>query len=54
MHHSHLLFALDNTLTFSDGSYVTRSQMELMFDVSGGSGGRTVALIVVHSGSNSG
>lgn len=33
-HVSRMVSALDNTLTFSDGSYVTRSQMEVMFDVS--------------------
>lgn len=31
---SRLVSALDHTLTFSDGSYVTRTQMEMMFDVS--------------------
>ncbi|KAK4315186.1 hypothetical protein Pmani_013582 [Petrolisthes manimaculis] len=29
---SRLVSALDHTLTFSDGSYVTRTQMEMMFD----------------------
>ncbi|MPC36609.1 Ecdysone-induced protein 78C [Portunus trituberculatus] len=31
-HVSRMVSALDNTLTFSDGSYVTRTQMEVMFD----------------------
>ncbi|XP_066940332.1 ecdysone-induced protein 78C-like isoform X2 [Macrobrachium rosenbergii] len=29
---SRMVSSLDNTLTFSDGSYVTRSHMEMMFD----------------------
>ncbi|XP_037803702.1 ecdysone-induced protein 78C-like [Penaeus monodon] len=31
-HISRMISSVDNTLTFSDGSYVTRSQMEMMFD----------------------
>ncbi|KAG7169548.1 Ecdysone-induced protein 78C-like [Homarus americanus] len=31
-HVSRMVSSLDNTLTFSDGSYVTRTQMEMMFD----------------------
>lgn len=33
VHISRMINALDSTLTFSDGSYITRQQMELMFDV---------------------
>jgi len=33
VHVSRMGSTLDNTLTFSDGSYITRQQMELMFDV---------------------
>ncbi|CAL4111576.1 unnamed protein product [Meganyctiphanes norvegica] len=31
-HVSRMVSSLDNTLTFSDGSYVSRTQMEVMFD----------------------
>lgn len=34
VHISRMVNSLDNTLTFSDGSYITRQQMELMLDVS--------------------
>lgn len=34
VHISRMVNSLDNTLTFSDGNYITRQQMELMFDVS--------------------
>lgn len=34
VHISKMVNLVDNTLTFSDGSYITRQQMELMFDVS--------------------
>lgn len=34
VHISRMFNSLDNTLTFSEGSYITRQQMELMFDVS--------------------
>lgn len=34
VHISRMVNTTDNTLTFSDGSYITRQQMELMFDVS--------------------
>ncbi|CAG2180160.1 unnamed protein product, partial [Oppiella nova] len=27
-----MINTVDNTLTFADGSYITRQQMELMFD----------------------
>lgn len=33
VHVSRMVNSIDNTLTFSDGSYITRQQMELMFDV---------------------
>lgn len=33
VHVSRMVNSLDNTLTFSDGNYITRQQMELMFDV---------------------
>ncbi len=32
-HISRMINTVDNTLTFADGSYITRQQMELMFDV---------------------
>lgn len=32
VHIARMVNTLDNTLTFSDGSYITRQQMELMFD----------------------
>ena len=32
-HISRMISTVDNTLTFADGSYVTRSQLEMMFDV---------------------
>jgi len=32
VHVARMISTLDNTLTFSDGSYITRQQMELMFD----------------------
>jgi len=32
IHISRMINTLDNTLTFCDGSYITRQQMELMFD----------------------
>ncbi|RWS17566.1 ecdysone-induced protein 78C-like protein [Dinothrombium tinctorium] len=32
LHISRMINTIDNTLTFSDGSYITRQQMELMFD----------------------
>lgn len=32
VHISRMANSLDNTLTFSDGSYITKQQMELMFD----------------------
>ena len=34
VHVSRMANQLENTLTFSDGTYVTKQQMELMFDVS--------------------
>lgn len=34
VHISRMINTVDNTLTFADGSYITRQQMELMFDVS--------------------
>lgn len=34
VHISRMVNTVDNTLTFADGSYITRQQMELMFDVS--------------------
>ena len=33
VHISRMINTVDNTLTFADGSYITRQQMELMFDV---------------------
>lgn len=33
IHISRMINSIDNTLTFADGSYITRQQMELMFDV---------------------
>ena len=33
-HTSRMISSLDNTLTFSDGSYITKQQMENMLNVS--------------------